>query len=213
MLVLNWERHVKQLRMSTRAVICMVLLLATHVCSAGERGWYVGAALSNVSPTYAPRLTTGPAGIALAGSLDPIGSRGYKVVAGYRPIDWLSIEADYLDLNSNSAPVNLVCVVQPCPNRIRTESSVGSLSALALWPLGRFDLFARAGLSRWQSNLDVRSDGIRLFSQHIRGTDEKFGAGAQLHVHKITARLEYEHLRFGRDAADTWSIGAAYAFR
>jgi hypothetical protein len=203
----------KRLRALTAAACCTALLLATDACSAGELGWYVGAALSDVSPTYAPRLTTGPAGIALAGSLDPIGSLGYKLVAGYRAVDWLSIEADYLDLDSNSAPLNLVCVAQPCPNRVRTESSVASLSALALWPLGRFDLFARAGLSRWQSDLDVRSDGTRLFSSHLRGTDEKFGAGAQLRVRKITARLEYEHLRFGRDSADTWSIGAAYAFR
>ena len=210
---LTREKHMKQSRALAAAAFCTALLSTSLVCSAGERGWYVGAALSSVSPNYAPRPTTLPAGIALAGSLDPIGSHGYKLVAGYRAVDWLAVEADYLDLNSNGAPLNLVCVAQPCPNRVRTESSAASLSALALWPFGRFDLFARAGLSRWHSNLDVSSDGNRLFSQRIRGTDEKYGAGAQLRVHKITARLEYEHLRFGRDSADTWSIGAAYDFR
>ncbi|HEV7606885.1 MAG TPA: outer membrane beta-barrel protein [Steroidobacteraceae bacterium] len=193
--------------------LCATILAATHESRADTHGWYIGAALAEVSPDYAPRTTTGPGGTALAGSLDPIGSRGYKILAAYRAIDWLAFEADYLGLDGNSAPLNLVCVVAPCPERIRTESSGASLSALALWPLGRFDLFARAGLSRWESNLDVSSDGTRLYSRHIRGTDAKFGAGAQVHVRKITARLEYEHLRFGADAADTWSIGAAYSFR
>ena len=203
----------KRSHMLSAAALCATILFPLHESRADTRGWYVGAAFSDVSPTYAPRPITGPAGIALAGSLDPIGSHGYKVVGGYRALDWLALEADYLDLTSSSAHLNLVCVTQPCPDRVRTESASASLSALALWPLGRFDLFARAGLSRWQSDLDVSSDGTRILSQHIRGTDEKLGAGAQLHVHKITARLEYEHLRFGRDSADTWSIGLAYDFR
>jgi hypothetical protein len=202
----------KRSRTLSAVVLCATILFALPESRADTRGWYAGVALSEVSPDYAPRPTASPSGTALAGSLDPIGSHGYKIVAGYRFIDWLAVEADYLDLDGNSAPLNLVCVVAPCPNRVRTESSDASLSALALWPLGRFDLFARAGLSRWQSTLDVTADGTRLFSRQGRGTDEKFGAGAQLHVHKITARLEYEHLRFGRDAADTWSIGAAYSF-
>jgi opacity protein-like surface antigen len=200
-------------RTLSAAALFASILFPLQEARSDTHGWYAGAAYSNVSPSYAPRPTTGPAGIALAGSLDPIGSRGYKLVGGYRALDWLALEADYLDLTSSSAPLNLVCVLAPCPDRVRTESASASLSALALWPLGRFDLFARAGLSRWQTSLDVSSDGSQIFSRHIRGTDQKLGAGAQLHVHKVTARLEYEHLRFGRDAADTWSIGLAYAFR
>ena len=59
----------------------------------------------------------------------------------------------------------------------------------------------------------INSDASRLWHQDKDGTDEKFGAGAQFHFHKMTARLEYERLRFSGDAADTWSLGAAWSFR
>ena len=97
---------------------------------------------------------------------------------------------------------------------MRAETTSASLSALALWPLGKFDIFARVGLSYWDSTLEtINTDGSRFWHQDLSGTDEKFGAGAQLHFHKVTARLEYEHLRFSGDAADTWSLGVAYSFR
>jgi hypothetical protein len=82
-----------------------------------------------------------------------------------------------------------------------------------MWPVGRFDLFARLGVSRWKSSVEtLNDDGSRFWSQDISGTDEKYGVGGQMRIDQVTARLEYEHLRFGGDAADTWSIGIAWTF-
>jgi hypothetical protein len=196
------------------------LLAAPGAASAAERGFYVGAAYSNVSADYAPPpQTAGPASIDTAsylagGDLDTIGSSGFKAVVGYGALDWLAFEVDYLDLSGDSAALELVCITQPCPNKIRAETTSTSLSALALWPLGKFDLFARVGISSWKSSVETMNpDGSRFWGDHLSGSDEKFGAGAQLHFHKVTARLEYERLRFSGDAANTWSIGVAYSFR
>ncbi len=128
------------------------------------------------------------------------------------PVEW-GVATRCRRGEATSGDLGLVCVTQPCPDRLRAETSSASLSALAMWPIGKFDLFARLGVSRWESTVEGRNtDGSRFWSQHLSGTDEKYGAGAQFHLHKLTARLEYEHLRFAGDAADTWSIGIACNF-
>jgi len=201
-------------------VALLAALMATpHATQAAKHGWYLGAAYSSVSADYAQTDNVQPAFIETPsrytdGELDTIGSQGFKLAAGFRALDWLAFEADYLDLSGDSAPLGLVCVTQPCPDQIRAETTSASLSALALWPLGKFDVFARVGLSHWDSTLEtINTDGSRFWHQDLDGTDEKFGAGAQFHFHKVTARLEYERLRFSDDAADTWSLGIAYSFR
>ena len=121
---------------------------ATH---AAERGWYLGVAYSNVSADYAPPPESfGPTTIETpshytGGELDTIGSQGFKLVGGFRAFEWLAFEADYLDLSGDSAPLGLVCVTQPCPDQIRAQTTNASLSALALWPVGKFDVFAPRG--------------------------------------------------------------------
>ncbi len=189
---------------------------ATH---AAERSWYLGVAYSNVSADYAPSDNVQPATIETPSRYtvaSPIPSvrKVSNWLRGFRALDWLAFEADYLDLSGDSAPFDLVCVTQPCPDQIRAETTSASLSALALWPLGKFDVFARVGLSHWDSTIEtINTDGSRFWHQDLDGTDEKFGAGAQFHFHKMTARLEYERLRFSGDAADTWSLGVAWSFR
>ena len=202
----------------------LALLAAAGTAQAADHGFYLGLSWSGVSPDYAePQMTAFPTDQDPAAAdtpsrvtgdlVDSIGSQGFKGVVGYRVLDWLAFEADYLDLGSDSASLGIFCVTQPCPDTVRAETSSASLSALAMWPLGKFDVFARLGISRWESSIEGRyNDGTRFWSQDLSGTDEKYGAGAQFHIHKLTARLEYEHLRFAGDAADTWSIGIAYLF-
>jgi opacity protein-like surface antigen len=208
---------------STRLLSLAMLLAAFGNAHSAERGFYLGLAYSNVSPDYAtPEMVAYPdAGISATDTpsfvtgdaVEPIGSNGIKGLVGYRVYDWLAFEVDYLRLDGNSAPMNLVCVTQPCPDKVQAESSNYSFSVLGLWPIGRFDVFARAGVSRWDSKISLlTSDEWRYWSEDLTGTEAKYGAGAQMHIDKVTARLEYEHLRFGGDAADTWSIGIAYGF-
>ena len=207
----------------TWAVLVAALTLTPAALEAAERGFYLGLAYSGVSPDYATQQMFYPtAGVstysdtpsyATGTALDAIGSNGVKGVIGFRAFDWLAFEADYLNLSSDSAPLDFLCINPPCPNKIRADTSSASISALAMWPVGKFDLFARLGVSRWESSVDtLNSDGSRFWGQDLSGSDEKYGVGAQVRIQKVTARLEYEHLRFGGDAADAWSVGIAWVF-
>lgn len=208
---------------STRLLSLATLLAVFGNADAAERGFYLGLAYSNVSADYAtPEAVAYPNGgisgtdtpsYVTGDAVEPIGSNGIKGLVGYRVLDWLALEVDYLRLDGNSAPLELVCITQPCPDRVDAESSSYSFSALGLWPIGKFDVFARAGVSRWDSKISLRTpDSRRFWSEDVTGTDAKYGVGTQMHIDHVTARLEYEHLRFGGDAADTWSIGIAYRF-
>jgi len=206
-----------------RVALMAALALASTALHAAERGFFLGLAYSGVSPDYAEQQLAYPTSVAsintdtpsfLTGNeVDVIGSQGLKGVVGYRAFDWLAIEADYLDLSADNAAVEFVCIDQPCPDKLRADTSSVSLSALAMWPVGKFDLFARLGVSRWKSTVEtLNTDGSRFWSEEVSGADAKYGVGAQLHIQKVVARLEYERLRFGGDAADAWSAGIAWIF-
>jgi len=208
---------------SKRLLSLATLLAILGNAHAADRGFYLGLAYSDVSPDYAtPEMVAYPgSGIPSTDTpsyvtgdvVDPIGSNGIKGLVGYRVFDWLAFEVDYLRLEGNSAPLELVCITQPCPDKVEAESSSYSFSALGLWPLGKFDVFARVGVSRWDSKISLLNpDGQHFWATDVTGTDPKFGVGAQMHIQKLTARIEYEYLSFGKDAADTWSIGIAYGF-
>jgi hypothetical protein len=201
----------------------LVLLAAPGAAQAADHGLYLGLAISDVSPDYAAQQIAYPASGILAADdtpshvtgdgVDAIGSPGFKAVVGYRFVDVLAIEADYLDLGTDSEAAVYFCVDQPCPNRIRAKTSSFSLSALFLWPIDRFDVFARLGFSHWETDVEtLNSDGSLFWSQDLSGSDAKYGLGGQVHLDKVTVRLEYERLNFGGDAADTWSIGVAWRF-
>lgn len=205
------------------AAVCAAVFLPIHQSLAAERGWYAGAAFTKVSADYATPLPVlqSPAlqGVdtpsrIVGASADSIGSHGFKLVAGYRLLDWLAVEADYLGLDGTGSAVRYPCIPQYCVVENSHDSSALAFSGLALWPLGRFDLFARVGVARWRFDTKSVSDnGTVLSSAGTRGTNETLGGGVQLHARRITTRLEYERRRFAGDVANTWSLGFAYGFR
>jgi len=88
-----------------------------------------------------------------------------------------------------------------------------SLSVLALYPRGPFDLFVKAGASRWQGAIEFRDgQGSRITTSRTNGTDPVFGAGVQLRYRRVLARLEYAREKFGDDSANLFSLGFGCAF-
>jgi hypothetical protein len=216
MLVLPWEKVMKRSGILFVAMACATALSAVRVSHAAERGFYAGAAYSDVSAEFGsgPVLVAGSSSGIFDSGVNPVGSRGIKVVGGYRALDWLAIEADYLDLSRTTEKQSFVCVTTPCQDRNQADTSSASLSALALWPVGKFDLFLRAGFMSWTSDVEyINNDGTVAGSVDFGGTNEKYGFGAQFNLRRITARLEYEDLRFGAVRAESWSLGFAYRFR
>lgn len=129
------------------------------------------------------------------------GSTGYKLIAGWRFLDWLAVEADYVDLGSGSDKVQGI--------ELETDINGVSLSAVGFLPLGPVDLLARVGAINW--NADLRAPGFGKISDD--GTDFTWGVGAQFRVWSLAIRAEYEQFDIAdADTVDMVSLGVTWTF-
>lgn len=127
-------------------------------------------------------------------------STAFKVIAGWRFLDWLSVEGNYVDLGSGDDTVG--------GQKVESDVNGVSLSAVGFLPIGPVDLFARVGAINW--NADLTSLGETVSDD---GTDLTYGIGAQFRVWSLSIRAEYE--QFDVDSADTVdlvSVGVTWTF-
>ena len=123
---------------------------------------------------------------------------GFKAIAGWRFIDWLAVEANYVDLGSGD------------DNVLETDVNGVSLSAVGFVPVGPVDLFARVGAVNWNADLEAPSLGL---SASDDGTDLTYGVGAQFRVWSLSIRGEYEVFDISdADTVDMFSIGVTWTF-
>ena len=186
----------------------LLAILGTPTTAAADSRWYAGAAYSRVSGdfidmSYGSRIGYGPQS----------GENGFKVIGGFRPLDWLSIEANYADLGSTDGRLGFVCIDTPCPARFSADALAISLSAQLLCPLGPVDLIARLGVAHWDADFTwINDDGSSLSPYDEDGTDSVWGVGAQYNARQLTTRLEFERFELGGDSADGVSLGVFYRF-
>ena len=127
---------------------------------------------------------------------------GFKAIAGWRFIDWLAVEANYVDLGSGDDNV--------LGEKIETDVNGVSLSAVGFVPVGPVDLFARVGAVNWNADLTARNLGV---SASDDGTDLTYGVGAQFRVWSLSIRGEYEVFDISdADTVDMFSIGVTWTF-
>lgn len=131
---------------------------------------------------------------------------GYKLIAGWRFLDWLSVEGNWIDFGSASDRVP----VQGGNLKIESDLDGVSVSVVGFLPIGPIDLFARAGVFNWDGSLN---SGALAGKGSDDGTDLTYGVGAQFRLLSLSLRAEYE--RFDVDAldnADMISVGLTYTF-
>lgn len=204
----------------TAPILSLALLAGAGQTTAAEHGFYVGGGYSSVSADYSPSvriadLTKGipdPGPIDLS-TLDPLGSNAWRIITGYRALDWLAVEGEFSRFTGNRETTGIVCISIPCPALMRGEVATTTLSALAIYPLQKFDLFVRAGVTHWRAEVDTLNlDDSRLGKASESDTDPSYGAGAQFRVDRFAMRLEYQRLKFGEDDAGLASVGVTYTF-
>lgn len=187
----------------------LLAALAIPMTAKADSRWYVGAAYSRVDGefvdmSYGSRIGYGP---------QP-SEDGFKILGGFRPMRWLSIEANYVDLGSTEGRLGFVCIDSPCPASFTADASAFSLSTQLLYPLGPVDLFARLGVARWDADYDwINDDGSRFVTRERDGTDATWGGGVQFTFNNVTTRVEFERFELGDDSADNVSLGVFYSFR
>ena len=124
-----------------------------------------------------------------------IHNTSWKAFAGFRPISLVAVEADYLDLGSQTGTFISNNGNGQADAKAFAVYGVGFLPN----PVPFLDLFGKVGLSRWQlsGNGTPRCTGtlqtcIAPLSFSTRGTEFAWGVGAGAHLGSVGARLEYE---------------------
>jgi hypothetical protein len=178
--------------MITLAASALLGLAATPAIAA-DNGIYLGASV-------------GQAGVSIDDSFEgenfdfDADSTGFKAIAGWRFLDWLAVEGNYVDLGSGD----------DTNGGTKFESDIDglSLSAVGFLPVGPVDLFARVGAINWDAEFSALGES---FSDD--GTDLTYGVGAQFRVWSLSIRGEYEIFDIdGPDDVDMFSVGVTWTF-
>jgi OOP family OmpA-OmpF porin len=163
------------------------LALTTLPAVAADNGIYLGASV-------------GQSGLQIDDFDYDASATGYKIIAGWRFLDWLAVEGNYVDFGSGDDRVE--------GTKIETEADGISLSAVGFLPVGPVDLFARVGAVDWSA--DISSPGIG--SGGDDGTDLTYGVGAQFRVWSLSIRAEYEMFDVSDADLDMISLGVTWTF-
>jgi hypothetical protein len=157
--------------------------------AAADNGFYIGA---GITQTEFDIDNIGE------GELD---DNAFKVIAGFRPLDWLAVEANYIDTGGLSE------------DGVELDTSVITVSALLLAEIGIVDLYGRLGMANW--NADASVSGLGSIDDD--GWEPTYGAGVGVHFGSVGLRLEYEMFSadmFGELDSDisTLSLSLTYTF-
>jgi OOP family OmpA-OmpF porin len=139
----------------------------------------------------------------------------FKIYGGYRILDWVGVEASYVDLGEITQRGGN----QPGFTPFRLEEAGFGAYGVLYWNIAPVDLFAKGGLvvSQVHTRGTVQSGIFRFtFDETDSSTDLTWGVGAQVRFGKLAVRAEYEHFDIdagsGFDAPDMVSIGATWTF-
>jgi Outer membrane protein beta-barrel domain len=172
-----------------KAVLATALFLASAATMAADNGIYLGASLGQANiDINAVNVRTQIDG----------DDTGFKFLAGLRPLDWFAVEASYVNFGEVEQGI------------LATETDGISAFGVFFAPVGPVDLFAKAGLISFDTNIDV--DGLGTVYQED-GTDLAYGVGVQLRLLSLGIRAEYERFDIDdTDDANMLSIGVTYTF-
>jgi hypothetical protein len=163
------------------------LLAASVTANAADNGFYLGGSI-------------GQANVEIDRNLARIDDddTGYKFIVGLRPLDWLGVEASYVDFGKVT------------DNNLRAEANGFTAFVVGFLPVGPVDLFAKAGVINSDTSV-VLNGGGEVFDRD--GNDLAYGVGAQFRLLSLGVRAEYE--RFDVDDVENlnmFSIGVTYTF-
>jgi hypothetical protein len=157
----------------------------TRQATAADNGFYLGAGLTDT------KFDVKNLG---SGSLD---DNSFKVIAGYRPLDWLAVEANYIDLGSDK-------------NNVASASGTAfTASGLLMLEIAIVDIYARAGMANWK--FDGSFNGIK---DSENGWEPTYGGGVGVHFGSFGVRAEYETFEASdiNTRVNTVSVSFLYTF-
>ncbi len=112
-----------------------------------------------------------------------------KWMAGYRFADFFGVEVNYANLGAQDAPL----LSSYSQGYAHADANEFSAYAMGYLPLPFVDLFAKAGVMRWQLASNAEIGGVPLYSLSENGEEFAWGLGGQLQFGPFAPRLEWEH--------------------
>jgi len=175
------------MRKSIIALLAAALGLAALPTLAADNGVYLGGSI-------------GQSSLQIDDFSYDADATGYKLIVGWRFLDWLAVEGNYIDFGSGDDSVD--------GTRVESEADGISLAAVGFLPVGPVDLFARVGAVDWSADLSSPGFG----REGDDGTDLTYGVGAQFRVWSLSVRAEYEIFDIDDVDVDMISLGVTWTF-
>ena len=175
-----------------KAILFAAALFALPVlpADAADNGFYLGGSI-------------GQAGLKIDDLTDGVSTQdfdaddmAFKLIAGMSPLDWLGIEAAYVNFGEPEDTV--------LGTKLKAEGDGISAFAVGFLPAGPIDVYAKLGLISWDSKISGTFDDD--------GTDLAYGVGAQFRVLGLSIRAEYEKFEVSDIDLDMISVGLTYTF-
>jgi len=186
--------------MRTRLLLTSTALLATTPCLAGPFDFYGGAGVGQATlrqDYYQVDAHT----------------TGWKLFAGWRPLDAFGAEVEYANLGSKD-----VTYQSSYTTHVSTDAHASALFGVGYLPvpLPFIDLYGKAGVARVQSNTSASFNCLSTCVLPPPVTDDSnhtsfaWGAGIQARFGIPAVRLDYERFNGsqGTDALITVSVTA-----
>lgn len=169
------------------ALLATALLTCSSAAMAADNGLYVGGSLGQANAEIDE------------GAIQVDGDdTGFKVIAGIRPLDWLAIEANYVNFGEAEE------------NGLELDADGVSAFAVGFLAAGPVDLFAKGGLISWDGSVALNGGGD-IFRED--GTDLAYGVGAQFRFLSLSVRAEYEVFDVDDvDELNMLSVGVTFTF-
>ena len=164
----------------------LLTVAVSGTAAAADNGFYLGASVGRANVDIDSR------NVRVDGD-----DTGFKAIAGFRPLDSLGVEVNYVNFGKVNERGN------------KAEGDALSAYVVGFLRGGPGDLFAKAGLVN--SDTSIRGSVGQRFKAD--GTDFSYGAGIQFRLLSLSARVEYEAYDVDRvKDLNMISFGLTYTF-
>ncbi len=185
--------------MRSASLGCAGLLLSAGAAQAADNGFYLGGGITRTSIDTSFEFVEDAPDFSLDDD-----DNGWKIIAGFRPLDWMAIEVNYVDFGS----------VTSGDAALGGEYELTGFDAFAVGFLSApfVAVFGKVGAIRWDADGVVNAGGVN-FSGDESGTDFAWGAGVQARLGSLAGRLEYERFEVqDTDEVAMISLSVTYTF-
>jgi len=157
--------------------------------AAADNGFYLGAG-----------ITKSEFDVDEFGS-DSLDDNSFKLIAGFRPLNWLAVEANYIDLGGESFEDEFL-------GDSSIDATAITVSALAIAEVGVIDLYARLGMANWK--IDIDTEAFDNLSED--GWEPTYGVGVGAHFGSLGVRAEWEQFNADDLDADISTISLSFTY-